>query len=294
MSTRSDSQTPVSSLPGRELRSSRVVIPGWVAPATVVALVGTVLTTVVGVVTSLAPLHAPNQHQELGFPLVSAPIGLFMVIVAAVLAARGARRWSGLLAVTGGLWVFNALLVAVRSLGVNGHVPHALFVGSTWVEQWFYVLPDLAAFVVLPMALPAGRVPGKWRILVVAVLAAGAAQVVAGALGSGLMDDTFLTNPLAIGNSSMISLRDNLYVPTLVVGLVIVVVRGVVARRTVAVPMCAALVVGVVAILASTLAEGMLESASRPGWVPWLPVAVAVPVAVVLWARVGLATAATR
>ena len=268
--------------------------PRWVRPVLMATGALTVATMVPAVVAAIAPLHAPNQNQELGFPVVSAPIGLFMVVVAAILASRGTTRWSRLLAGTGVLWVFNALLVAVRSLGVNGHVPHSLYVAATWVEQWFYVLPDLAAFVILPMALPAGRIPGRWRYPVGAVLTAGAVQVFAGAFGSGLMDDTYLTNPFVSGENGLIALRDNLYVPTLLVGLVVVVVRGIVARRTERVPMCAALVTGVAAILVSTIAEGMLESASRPGWVPWLPVAIAVPFAVLLWARVATSWTASR
>ncbi len=264
--------------------------PTWTRPVRVGAVVLTVVTMVPAIMASIAPLHAPNQNQELGFPVVSAPIGLFMVFVAARMALRGRDLWPRLLAATGILWTLNALLVAVRSLGVNGHVPHGLFMADTWAEQWFYVLPDLAAFVVLPMALPGGRIPVKWRIPVGAILVAGAAQVFAGALGSGLMDDTYLANPLAAGHNSWIATRDDLYVPTLLIGLIVVVVRGVASRRTSSVPMCAALVIGVVAILVSTLAEGMLESASRPGWVPWVPVAVAVPFAVALWARVAKRT----
>lgn len=275
--------------------TTRTSPPRWTTPVLVGAAVLSVLTLLPAVAAATSPLVVPNETQELGYPLVAAPLGMLMVLIAQRILLRTPARWAGLLAFTGVGWTVNALLVALRSWGGDGHGPHALFVAATWVGQFSYVWPDLATFVLLPMALPFGRIVGAWRWPAGIVAASAVVQVTCAALGGGRMDDAALSNPFTgSALSGLIGVRDELYLPTMLIGVIAVLVRSVTVRRAEPVRYAGVLACSVIGLLAATVLEGSLQAMNVPCFVPWLPVAVIVPACVLGWTRVVIGSGGSR
>jgi len=270
-----------SALPARPSPRRR---PGWTTPALSGAAVLAVATLLPAITAARAPLAGPNEMQELGYPLVAAPIGLLLVALAVRIALRSSSRWAGLLALTGAGWLVNGLMVALRSLGTIGGLPHLPFVAATWIGQWSYVWPDVATLVLLPLALPAGRFTGRWRLAAAAVTVLAAVQLVCGALGSGRMDDAALTNPFGVA-PGLLAIRDTLYLPVMLAGVVLVLARAVAVRRVVSGPAATGLAASVITLLAAELAEGVLQGMPVPIAVPWIPAAAAVAAAALVWSR---------
>jgi hypothetical protein len=276
-------------------RTQAATPPRWSTPVLVGTAVLSVLTLLPAVAAATSPLVVPNEMQELGYPLVAAPLGMLMVLIAQRIVLRTSSRWAGLLAFTGVGWTVNALLVALRSWGGDGHGPHALFVAATWVGQFSYVWPDVATFVLLPMALPTGRIFGAWRWVAGIVAASAVVQVVCAALGGGQMDDAAVSNPFTgSAMSGLIGVRDDLYLPTMLIGVIAVLVRAVSVRHAEPVRYAGVLACSVIGLLLATVLEGSLQAMDVPCYVPWLPVAVIIPACVLAWTRVVIRTADAR
>jgi DNA-binding CsgD family transcriptional regulator len=133
--------------------------PRWVRPAVVATAVTSAAALAFGVLEARLPIGPGNAATHHSYPFLAVVAGIGLTAVA-VRAARYGRRWAGLAALTGVGYALNALLIAALSYGVTPQGSALPTVALAWVEQWLFLVPDIAfsGLVVGRVAEPA-RVP---------------------------------------------------------------------------------------------------------------------------------------
>jgi hypothetical protein len=185
------------SRPSATAPTTVVPAPRWVRPAVAGAAVASAAALVFGVLEARLPVGPGNAATHHSYPFLVLPAA-WAFLVAGIRAARDSRRWAALAAVIGVGYAVNALLVAALSYAVTPQGAALPAAAIAWVEQWFFLVPDIG-LVGLAVGLLPGHGLGRVRRASVGLVVGFAALVgIVRAVALPLADDTVLPNPFAI------------------------------------------------------------------------------------------------
>ena len=171
--------------------------PRWVRPAVAATAVASAAAVVLGVLEARLPVGPGNDATHHWYPFVVLPPAIAF-LVAGIRAARDSRRWAALAAVVGVGYAVNALLIAALSYAVTPQGAALPAATIAWVEQWFFLIPDIG-LVGLAVGLLPGHGLGRVRRAAAGLVVGFAALVgVTRAVVLQIADETTLPNPFAI------------------------------------------------------------------------------------------------
>jgi hypothetical protein len=143
----------------------------------------------------VGPGNAATHHS---YPFLALVVAAGF-LAAGALALRYSRRWAALATGIGAGYAVNALLIAALSYAVTPQGAARPAAALGWVEQWFFLVPDIALFGLAVGLLPADRVLGRVRRVAVGLVVGFAALIgVLRALDLPIVDNTTLPNPFAV------------------------------------------------------------------------------------------------